>query len=167
MGTMASQITSFTIVYSTVYSGAVQRKHQSSASLAFVRGIHRGPVNSQHKGPVTRKMFPFDDGIMLARHKWVWVWMSEYPGNPTPIPTPTNQPNPLLYPQCILRLMHTDSILLCFVVVNPQEFEIIIRITYPAICIHSTDWNGSYGQKLWNQFLHPLSHAQQDNIGYI
>ena len=42
MGTMASQITSLTIVYSTVYSGAHQRKHQSSASLAFVRGIHRG-----------------------------------------------------------------------------------------------------------------------------
>ena len=62
MDTMASQITSLTIVYSTVYSGADQRKHQSSASLAFVRGIHRGPVNSPHK--VTRKMFPFDDVIM-------------------------------------------------------------------------------------------------------
>ena len=39
MGTMASQITSLTIVYSTVYSDADQRKHQSSASLAFVWGI--------------------------------------------------------------------------------------------------------------------------------
>ena len=57
MGAMASQITSLTIVYSTVYSGADQRKHQSSASLAFVWGIHRGPVNSRHKWPVTRKMF--------------------------------------------------------------------------------------------------------------
>ena len=47
------------------FSGADQRKHQSSASLAFVRGIHRWPVNSPHKGPVTRKMFPFDDVIML------------------------------------------------------------------------------------------------------
>ena len=64
MNTMASQITSRTIVYSTVYSGADQRKHQSSASLAFVRVIHRGPVNSPHKRPVTRKMFPFDDVIM-------------------------------------------------------------------------------------------------------
>ena len=43
MGPMASQITSLTIVYSTVYSDSDQRKHQSSASLAFVRGIHRGP----------------------------------------------------------------------------------------------------------------------------
>ena len=46
MGAIASQITSLTIVYSTVYSDADQRKHQSSASLAFARGIHRGPVNS-------------------------------------------------------------------------------------------------------------------------
>ena len=64
MDTMASQITSITIVYSTLYSDADQRKHQSSASLAFVWGIHRGPVNSPHKWPVTRKMFPFDDVIM-------------------------------------------------------------------------------------------------------
>ena len=57
MSAMASQITSLTIVYSSVYSVADQRKHQSSASLAFVRGIHRWPVNSPHKGPVTRKCF--------------------------------------------------------------------------------------------------------------
>ena len=66
MGTLASQITSLTIVYSTVYSDADQRNHQSSASLAFVQGIHRGPVYSPHKWPVTRKMFPFDDVIMLG-----------------------------------------------------------------------------------------------------
>ena len=66
MRAMASQITSLTIVYSTVYSGADQRKHQSSASLAFVRGIHRWPVNSPHKGPVTRKTFPFDDVFMYG-----------------------------------------------------------------------------------------------------
>ena len=64
MGSMASQFTSLTIVYSTVYLGTDQRKHQSCAQLAFVRGIHRGPVNSPHKWPVTRKMFPFDDVIM-------------------------------------------------------------------------------------------------------
>ena len=64
MSPMASQITSPTIVYSTVYSGTDQRKHQSPVSLAFVRGIHRSPVNSPLKGPVTQKMFPFDDVIM-------------------------------------------------------------------------------------------------------
>ena len=54
---MASQITSITIVYSTVYSGTDQRKYQIPTSLAFVRGIHRWQVNSLHKWPVTRKMF--------------------------------------------------------------------------------------------------------------
>ena len=64
MTAMASQITSLTIVSSTVYSGADQRKYQSSELLAFVWGIHRWPVNSPHKEPVTRKMFPSDDFIM-------------------------------------------------------------------------------------------------------
>ena len=69
MGAVTSQITSLTIVYSTVYSGADQRKHQSSTSLAFVRGINRGPVNSPHKWPLTRKMFPFYDVIMFTYKK--------------------------------------------------------------------------------------------------
>ena len=64
MGAIASQITNLAKVYSTVYSDADQRKHQSSASLAFVQVIHRGPVNSPHKWPVARKIFPFDDVIM-------------------------------------------------------------------------------------------------------
>ena len=68
MGAIASQITSLTIVFSTVYLDTDQRKHQSSASLAFVRGIHRRPVNSPHKRPVTRKMFPFDDVIVYSTY---------------------------------------------------------------------------------------------------
>ena len=68
MRAKASEITSRTIVYSTVYSGTDERKHQSSTSLAFVRGIHRWPVVPPHKGPVTRKMFPFDDVIMGFYH---------------------------------------------------------------------------------------------------
>ena len=67
MGTMASEITSLTIVYSTVYSSVDQAKYQSFMSLAFVQGIHQWPVNSPHRGPVTRKMFSFDDVIM-----WHW-----------------------------------------------------------------------------------------------
>ena len=74
MGTLASQITSLTFVYWIVYSDADQRKHQSSASLAFVLGMHRGPVNSPHKRPVTRKMFPFDDVIMLCTHLKAGKW---------------------------------------------------------------------------------------------
>ena len=92
MSALASQNTSFMFVYSTVYSGSDQRKHQISALLAFVRGIHRCPLNSPHKGPVMRKMFPFDDVIIcndsqqwhnhLVRQKsfllcnvWtLWLW---------------------------------------------------------------------------------------------
>ena len=77
MGAIASQITSLTIVYSTVFSDTDQRKHQSSASLPFLLGIHRGPVNSPHKWPVTRKMFPFDDVIMIYTHDllyFVLLW---------------------------------------------------------------------------------------------
>ena len=70
MSAMASQITSVSIVCSGVCSGADQREHQSSAWLAFVKGIHRWSMKSLHKGPVTRKMFPFDDVIMKA----VWPW---------------------------------------------------------------------------------------------
>ena len=69
---MASQVTSLTIVYSTVYSGADQRKHQSSASLAFVRGIHRWPVNSPQKGPVARKYFQLmtsSCSALIYRHR--------------------------------------------------------------------------------------------------
>ena len=86
MGTIAFQITSLTIVYSTVYSGADQRKHQSSASLALVRGIHRGPVNSPHKWPVTRKMFPFDDVIMTKIKRFhdclIFIIYITYPERP-------------------------------------------------------------------------------------
>ena len=90
MSAIAAHITSLTILYSTVYPGADQSKHQSSASLAFVWGIHRGPVNSPHKWPVTRKMFPFDDkswqfyiilsceqrhyGIKHTGALSVWMW---------------------------------------------------------------------------------------------
>ena len=66
MGTIASQITSLTI-----YSDADQSKYQSSASLAFVRGIHRRPMNSPHKWPVTRKMFPFQ--VMTS--SWCSAWI--------------------------------------------------------------------------------------------
>ena len=55
-------------LYSTVYSGADHRKHQSSASLAFVVGIQRWPVNSPHKWPVTRKMFLL----------WIMSWKTIY-----------------------------------------------------------------------------------------
>ena len=77
MSTMTSQITSLTIVYSTVYPGVDQRKLQSSASLAFVRGIHRWPVNSPHKGTVTRKM----PGISVNKKYLGYVFEHVITGN--------------------------------------------------------------------------------------
>ena len=67
MSAMASQITSVSIVCSTVCLGAQQRKHQSSVSLAFVRGIHWWLVDSPHKGPVTRNIFPVADVFLLTQ----------------------------------------------------------------------------------------------------
>ena len=69
MSAMASQNTGVSIVCSAVCSGADRRKYQTAPSLAFVRGIHRWPVDSpHHKRPVTRKIFPFDDVIMQTKH---------------------------------------------------------------------------------------------------
>ena len=81
MSEIASRITSLMIVYSTVHSVADQSKHQSSASLAFVREIHRGPVNFPHKWPVTRKMFPFDDVIMSNVDELFWGSVCALKGN--------------------------------------------------------------------------------------
>ena len=88
LGTMASHITSLMIVNTTIYPGADQRKHQSSASLALVWGIHRWPVKSPNKGPVTRKMFPFDEVSCL------YIKQCKRPHMPIDnrnISTPTNQ----------------------------------------------------------------------------
>ena len=75
MSTMSSQITGVSIVYSTVFSGADQRRHQSSAPLAFARGIHRWPMNSPHKGPITWNMFSFSDVIMCVVNGFHYVSM--------------------------------------------------------------------------------------------
>ena len=77
MTMLASQITSLAVVYSIVYWGVDQRKHQSSASLAFVWEIQRGPVNFPQKWPVTRKIFPFDDVIMDEFAVEVWHHYSD------------------------------------------------------------------------------------------
>ena len=78
IGPMVSKITSLTILYSTVHSGADQRKHQSSASLAFVQGIHRWPVNSPHIWPVTRFFF----SIFWRHHGMLaWAWSFTNPAD--------------------------------------------------------------------------------------
>ena len=66
IGAMASQITSLTFVCSSLYSGADQRKYQSSVSQDFVQGIAQMTGELPTKRPVTWKMFPFDDVIMVS-----------------------------------------------------------------------------------------------------
>ena len=70
MNAMASQIAGVPVIYSTVCSRGDQRKHESSASLAFVRGIHRWPVNSPHKGSVTRKKFHLMTSLCRYHGRW-------------------------------------------------------------------------------------------------
>ena len=77
MRAITSHVTILTIVCLTVYPGADQRKPQNSGSLAFVKEIHQWPLNHPHKGPVTRKMFPFNDVIMIDTGSTLWGgWLS-------------------------------------------------------------------------------------------
>ena len=85
LSVMVSQITGILIVCSTDCSGADQRKHQSFASLAFLRGICWWPVDSPHKRPVKRKMFPFDDVIkkllnLLSFPCVIFIWKHSHCG---------------------------------------------------------------------------------------
>ena len=69
MSAMASQIAGICIVCLAVCWDADHRKHQRSASLAFLGGIHLRPLESRHKGPVTRTMFQFYDVIIIPTTK--------------------------------------------------------------------------------------------------
>ena len=114
MGAMASQISSLTIVYSPVYSGADQIKHQRSASLASVWGIHRWPVNSPHKWPVTRKMFPFNDVIMApAELSHAGLAILHLHGSLLPVTSlrfSAGLPVELLYLKCCAHLASSGSV---------------------------------------------------------
>ena len=127
MGTIASQITSLTIVYTTVYSDADQSKHQSSASLAFVWGIHRRPVNSPHKGPITRKMFPFDDVIMFLEN-------SQY----TPHISPVKGRNGMFF-QMLINVLPQS--LKCYMEYHALLNRVIAASDYIYICRISYRWH--------------------------
>ena len=111
MGAIATQITSLTVVYSTVYSDADQGKHQSSASLAFVWGIHRGPVNSPHKWPVTRKMFPFDDVIMLVCSLPFANHNQRYPFQK--------------FQKALFTILHNRSVISSYVFIKPVSLNVL------------------------------------------
>ena len=78
MTTIASQITSLTVVYSIVYSGTGQRKHQSSASLAFVRGSHRDRWIPRTKGQLRGKCFHL---MTSSWNDWIWCHLSSWGDN--------------------------------------------------------------------------------------
>ena len=139
MSVIAFQITSLTSVCSTVYSGADQIKHESSASLAFVRGIHRGPVNSTHKWPVTRKMFPFNDVIMMSMG--FMLCYNACPGSYLiylpPLPQPHSTPNPWTnWPPCLqMTLLNAFSWIKSFVLLFKFHRSLLL-IVQMTICQH-------------------------------
>ena len=123
MTAMASQITGLKIAYSTVYSGADQRKHQSPALLAFVRGINRCPVNSPHKGPVTWKMFPFDDVIMVISlitsmqiAMLLYMYMIQYRANVLEFP--------LACDSYMIKWYSTEAMWQCWLYSSPWSYRL-------------------------------------------
>ena len=133
MSTMASQTTSVSIVWSTVCSGADQRKHQSSASLDFVWGIHRSPVHSPHKGPITRKILPFDDVITDADIGPILTYHGLFTEMPTTYCHQVNDAFLQTPKKCSRRFIHkmeqyiqTYCVIHCFPVWNCPWLENII-----------------------------------------
>ena len=141
MGAIASQITSLTIVYSIVYSDADQRNIKAPRDWP-VCGNSPGPVNSPHKWPVTRKMFPFDDVIM----SWhVLDFLSSYLVNDVPVHLvllPRHEPTRMA---CIININAHRSMLTCY---SPNCFwenikiKFVFSISYPILSGRDS-WNSS------------------------
>ena len=138
MSAMASQTTGVLIVYSTVCSGADQRKHQSSASLAFVRGIHRWPVHSPHQGLVTRKMLPFYHVIMKRCH-------NEVDG----------------YPNCLFSILSLIMYPTFYVSLANSLFEVRVWMNDYRKCLSCDYLSMPYTQSISvNIKKHPIEHEQ-------
>ena len=72
MSAMVSQITGIWTVCSVVCSLTLKSKKTSKLGvIGFVRGNHQWPVDFPHKGPITRKMFPFDESSWITLSKWL------------------------------------------------------------------------------------------------
>ena len=148
MSEMASQITSLTTVYSTVYSGADQRKHQRSASLAFVWGIHRS------QGSVTRKMFPFHDVIMDIMQNTV---LQDYRF--------ANKCGYIIVSNRIIKRMTKNWLFLIgFVPVGGRTMGLKQSMTISLISFGRSAWwtyheGAGVKSKLYNCSIHRLFHA--------
>ena len=138
MSTMSSQITSVSIVYLSICSGPDQRKHQSSVSLAFVRGIHRWPVNSPHKGPVMRKMFSFDESSWKFHTFWHHRLVNRHTArccyNAVNFLIKIHKRHPIVHPNgramgCLLWIQHLTDILPQFLFIYVTSHNIGLSYT--------------------------------------
>ena len=155
MNAMASQITGVSIVYSAVYSGADQRKW--SASLASVREIHRWPVNSPHKGSVTRKMFPFDDiimfkiqlGYILALDIFYMHVVSAVPnfGSVFLIIWPTNSKYKSLF--SLIRVLQYNFECIPPVKIPTKLESTTVQVVPYIIVIIDSSWHARFTMELW------------------
>ena len=168
MSAMTSQITCVSIVFPVVFfSGADQRKHHSSVSQALVGGIQRWPVNSMHKGPVTRKMFSFDDVIMrgiLSLH--LFIRGGGYSGNfPPSVISPLFQNYPILWTYWTPKQWQMGHIsdLMMIIRLSERILTIIIR-EMGKLNTHSPIYCTKYNWENWLNLRHTLDKMYLANI---
>ena len=156
MSAIASKITSLKIAYSTVCSGADQRKHLSYASLSFVRGINQWPVNSPHKGPVTRKMLPFDDVIMKSQRFNLLCVLSRMSCCAN-----CGDSDDLRRHNCVLSRLGTVRLWMISVNISRDQLYAINQLLiYVTLNIESNTELYAYSRKtLWSTFLGPSKLA--------
>ena len=144
-------------VYSTVYSGADQREHQSSVPLVYVRGIHRWPVNSPHKGPVTRKISPYDD-VIMARHNPLftdcvlvqaeyWLMLAADRFNAVSVMACLQI---MHWSQRVIQILHMSYTLSLIIVLRPQWIDVSTRKDKSKV-------------KFYNNVQQPFSHWIQSH----
>ena len=156
MTTMASQITSLTVVYSTVYSDADQRKHQSSASLAFVRGIHRDRWIPRTKGQLHGKCFHLMTSTWLNTILAIWVWLNNEHTKPTQCNAHYNGISSFCTNACFQTVAHIDPANRNRLTLQPcltfQLNELVFGGLLP-ICVSGLNtlrWNCDHNKETFN-----------------
>ena len=136
---------SFDVFFSWIngWVNADQRKYQSSASLAFVRGIHRSPVNSPHKWPVTRKMFPFNC-VILSPERISRKTSKLYESRLVLVPTRSGGPilcakSPLLFLNVLVHAAQCRDIPSLYIITDQlhvlhTKVRFLIQQPQPTIC---------------------------------
>ena len=131
--TIASQITSFTLVYLIVYSGADKKKTSKLCVTSHCAGKSPGPVNSPHKWPVTRKMFPFDDYIMQ-------LWTTHHITEPCDFRLSLHYPTPLSVSlQKPMQLLSTQILQILSQCLQNFTFTMCFRTVAYVFLLHRVD----------------------------